>query len=188
MRHIAFIGKARSGKDTAGDRLTQRWMYTRLAFADPLKEAALRINAYVHDDYGPYGRLSTVVKYNGWERAKDRFPEVRRLLQETGEAMRALDPDFWIRQLVRKVEAANEWNLPVVVTDCRYRNEADTLRDLGFHLVRIVRPNSEHAMSPETARHPSETELDDYPVSDTLINDGTVADLHVKLDDLVRRI
>jgi hypothetical protein len=181
-RHIAFIGKAQSGKDTAGSRLVQRWAFTRLAFADPLKRMALQINPYIPTGYGVTVRLESLIADVGWDYAKTNYPEVRRVLQHTGQTIREYDADFWVRVLMDKVTAADAWNMPVVVTDCRYRNEAEALKAAGFILVRIKRPDLTSADA-----HASENDLNDFPADETLINGGSVFDLHTVTDLLVRQ-
>ncbi|MER5638414.1 hypothetical protein ABT095_15815 [Kitasatospora sp. NPDC002227] len=184
-RHVALIGRARSGKDTAAARLTGEHLYTRVAFADPLKDLALSVDPIVSAEPGHFGylptRLSAVVKREGWERAKSR-PEVRRTLQHLGQAIRDVDPFFWVSIALSKLDVASRWNLPVVVTDCRYRNEADELRARGFLIVRIVRPDLSEQPGSE---HVSETELDDYPEDAVIHNSSTLQDLWAQLDALI---
>ncbi|MFB8107291.1 hypothetical protein ACFC3O_31550 [Streptomyces sp. NPDC056007] len=183
--NIALIGRARSGKDTIAARLTSHYVYTRIAFADPLKELALSIDpivAYEPSGYGPLPtRLSAVVQRYGWESAKDRFPEVRRTLQRTGQAVRDQEAGHWLSLALDKVTVADAWNLPVVVTDCRYPNEAEALKARGFRLVRVLRPGIERA----APQHESETALDGYPADVTLANTGTVEDLNARTDALI---
>lgn len=193
MRHIALIGKARSGKDTTAERLIKKYAYTRVAFADPLKEMALRADPIVdweHPDPDEIadGRsseerdavhLSELVDGEGWERAKDDYPEVRRFLQRLGQTQREFDEDFWLRIALRKVEAADNWNLPVVVTDVRYLNELLALQNVGFTAVRIVRPATETGDT-----HASETELDSYRTRYTLQNVNHISELHAQIDGL----
>ena len=176
MRNIAFIGKARSGKDTAASFLVRERSYTRVAFADPLKEMALRIDPLVRTQsaWEPPVRLAKLVGDVGWEYAKDNYPEVRRLLQSIGQAQRDFDPDYWVNVVRRKLNAAESWNLPVVVTDVRYRNEAEMLQARGFRLVRIIRPV--FGTNPEL-QHVSETELDDFHTEWAVYNDGDVTQL-----------
>jgi hypothetical protein len=81
-----------------------------------------------------------------------------------------------------KVAVADSWNLPVVVTDCRYPNEAKALQARGFLLVRLLRPGLE-----STDTHESETALDDFHTDATLVNDGTPDDLREQLRALVMR-
>lgn len=183
--NIALIGKARSGKDSAGAHLVRAHAYTRLAFADPLKEMALAIDPVIpfpkqrqqHDEYTM--RLRQMVETYGWERAKDLFPEVRRLLQRMGQAQRERDEHYWVGILRRSVEGAAKLNMPVVVTDCRYLNEAQYLRGMGFTLVRLLRPGT------GGDSHGSETELDDFVADITLSNDASLEHLHSELDNII---
>ncbi|WP_406324101.1 hypothetical protein [Streptomyces niveus] len=146
MGNVGIIGRARVGKDTAGEWFVKNRGYKRVSFADPLRELALRLNPIVDViDYGDDVEvLSELVDRRGWETAKDRNPEVRRILQELGAGVRAIDPEFWLRTALAKVTEANENGQPVVITDVRYPNEADSLRRVGFHLVHIDRPGVPH--------------------------------------------
>ncbi|MFD9629802.1 deoxynucleotide monophosphate kinase family protein [Streptomyces violascens] len=187
FRHVALMGRARSGKDTVASRLIEEFQFTRVAFADPLRTAALDLDPIVGSEPAGYGplpiRLSDLVRHCGWEGAKA-FPEVRRTLQRLGEAMRTQDTDTWLRLALAKVDVADTWGLPVVFTDCRHPNEADALRDRGFLLVRVVRPGPHGPTSRNERQHISETALDDYPADAVLTNGGTVAELHAAADGL----
>ncbi|OSC76518.1 hypothetical protein B5180_01815 [Streptomyces sp. BF-3] len=173
MGNIGIIGRARVGKDTAGQWLVDNRGYRRIGFADPLKEAALKLDPIVGTDDSDLcvegERLSDVVGFWGWERAKEE-PEVRRILQELGAAVRAIDEDFWLRAAMRRVQEANESGVPAVITDVRYPNEAASLRRAGFHLVYIERPDveqlvheSEGALGPEDATYYIRNKNGDLP-------------------------
>lgn len=152
MPNIGIMGLAGSGKDTAGKWLVDNRGYERVAFADPLKEAALKVDPIVEQrrDVDEEGEeftynvgLRWLVEEHGWEVVKDTVPEVRRFLQELGASIRALDPDFWIRQALKKAAVVNERSgRPVVITDVRYPNEVAALRKAGWHLVYIDRPGT----------------------------------------------
>jgi hypothetical protein len=179
--NIGIIGRARSGKDTAGKWLVDERGYRRVAFADALKEAALKVDPVI--EVTAYGEIeerlsdvlqmppvvdwrrpfSNVDRRSPWERAKDEYPEVRRILQELGSAMRAVDPDIWIRPVLAKAIEANDAGVPVVVTD-------------GFYLVHINRPDvpqldheSERDLGPEDARY-------------LVQNDGSLYDLYARME------
>ncbi|WDM16730.1 hypothetical protein J3S85_37835 [Streptomyces lavenduligriseus] len=180
--NVGIIGRARSGKDTAGAWFVEQRGYRRVALADPLKEAALRLNPIVTSQHDEPGHLLEVIRTYGWEGAKDTYPEVRRTLQELGAAMRALDEDFWLRLALKRTQEANDAGVPVVITDVRYRNEAKSLVRAGFHLLHIDRPGvphlsheSEGALGPEDARY-------------LVRNDGTYDDLHAQLDRIWEEI
>lgn len=181
---VGLIGRKRSGKDSFARVLVEEHGYARIAFADPLREAALALDPLVGRPALPGAlapghdvRLSEVIDALGWEAAKDIAPEVRRILQRLGsEAIRSLDPTFWIRAAMREVEFSQSAGTPVVITDVRYRNEADEIRARGGVLLRIARPTDSltDLAAPE---HVSETDLDDYPDDSLVLNDGTLEDL-----------
>jgi hypothetical protein len=172
--HVAFIGRARSGKDSAAARLVEQRGYTRVAFADPLKSLALSANPLVDDGWS----LSDCVAAIGWEKAKG-LPEVREFLQKLGQGVRDLDPGFWIRQAVARIESTPG---PVVVTDCRYLNEATALKRIGFRIIRVQRPP--HGGELTGPQHVSETELDHFIYDAFLDNSGSLQDLWDRVDRL----
>ncbi|ADE43467.1 gp43 [Streptomyces phage phiSASD1] len=179
MKDIALTGLSRSGKDSVAARLMEAHGYVRVAFADKLKEAALKANPIVlRDDSGDLIRLSEIVNFVGWEHAKDGYPEVRRFLQDYGQTVREIDPYFWIQAATPAVQAARDAGRPIVFTDVRYLNEAETLALWGFEVVRVQRPGQ------VPGEHRSERELLEYQTDATIVNDDTLSVLAVKADGL----
>lgn len=172
---IAIIGRKRVGKDSFAAPLVEHFGYSRVAFADPLKEAALKLDPLVGpcslpgDLVPSYRRLSEVVAALGWEKAKDTVPGARSTLQKLGQAIRLLDPGFW---LDRGMEQASSVDGAVVFTDCRFPNEADAVRAAGGLIVRITRDGVDDGDLDE-----SETALDDYRADLNVPNNGTLAQL-----------
>lgn len=175
---LGLIGRARSGKDTFARGLASRG-YVRVAFADPLREMVAEIDPILGDFTGSLSglglapvRLGEALRAaGGWEGLKDTpwAAESRRLLQYTGQAVRRVDPNFWLDAGLAKAYGAFEGGASgVVITDVRYRNEADAIREAGGHLIRIVRPGLD-----STDTHASEIELDDYPADTTAHNRST---------------
>ncbi len=199
---VGLLGRKRSGKDSLAEVLVGEFGFARVAFADPLKEAALGLDPLVGPTGLPFAparvmrRLSEVVDSIGWERAKE-VPEVRRTLQRLGtEAIRALDEGFWVRIAMRAVRELREGpapatyparaharGVPVVVTDVRLSNEAEAIQEAGGALVRIVRPGVESGDS-----HASEVALDDWPTNYVVVNDGTLDDLRAEARALARTL
>jgi hypothetical protein len=182
LRNIALCGKAGSGKDTVAAHLVAAHGYTRLAFADPLKEMALEVDPFVQLVGGEAIRLSRVVQLHGWDRAKEWCPEIRRTLQHMGQTVRQRDRSFWIRALLRDAVRVPG---PIVVTDVRYPNELAAMQRAGYEPVRISRPGA--GLSGAAGQHDSETALDAAPMR-TLFNDGSLDLLHARTDALVSRL
>ncbi|WP_395295561.1 hypothetical protein ACF9IK_20075 [Kitasatospora hibisci] len=182
MRGIGIIGRARTGKDTLGERLVSKHGFARVAFADSLKGAVLRANPLFSLD-GRHGRarIADYVEEFGWEHAKTN-PEVRRTLQAFGQSIRDIDSGFWIRAAMRQARNLGKTGRPIAITDVRYKNEATALEAAGFVLVHLHRPGvtrlsheSEGALGPEDAHV-------------AITNDGTLAELHAKADDIASRM
>ena len=171
---VGLVGLARAGKDTFAARLVAEHGFTRVAFADPLKEAALALDPIV--EVGVSGheyRLTDFVASEGWEGAKE-WPEIRRTLQHLGVAIRNLDPGFWLYAAMKR---ADEVEGPVVITDVRFSNELGYVARRGVS-VRIVRPGQVNSDT-----HVSENELADAATTFSVVNAGTVADLHAAADE-----
>lgn len=180
MRNVALCGKARSGKDTVAAHLCEAHGYTRLAFADPLKEMALAVDPFISFVGGEPRRLSRLLELHGWERAKEMYPEVRRTLQQMGQTVRERDGSFWIRALLRSAVVVNG---PIVVTDMRYENEYRALHRAGFLDVRVERPGS--GLDGSAGAHSSETDLDRFRMTASILNDGSLDLLHARTDALL---
>lgn len=165
---VGVAGRKRSGKDTFAERLVSEHGFTRVAFADTMREVALALDPLV--GFSTATRLSELVGSIGWERAK-LHPEVRRTLQRLGTdaGRNILGEGIWVDAAMRKVGAIDG---PVVITDVRFPNEVDAVLKAGGNLVKIERPGS----APSDP-HPSETALDDYPFPIVIQNSGTVEDL-----------
>lgn len=147
---IGLCGYAGVGKDTVADILAREHGFMRYAFANSLK---------------------TLARDLGWDGAKDE--RGRRFLQALGVAMRELDPDYWIDKVRRPILHMRHFaGHPIVISDVRFKNEAEWIREKGGILVRVVRPG----FGPVN-EHVSESDLDDVPVSIFINNRGTLSDL-----------
>jgi len=127
------------------------------------------LNPWVDVDADYHVRYQDFVDEVGLHEAKN-HPEVRRLLQVYGTDVmrRQFGENVWVDLAYSGKDPADHW----VVTDCRFKNEADGIRDHGGFVVRINRPGVE-----PPNLHPSEVDLLDYDFDYTIDNDGTLDDL-----------
>ena len=163
---IAFGHKMGSGKDTAVSYLVSRYGGKRLAFATPLY------------DIQEYAQRTC-----GFKLEKD-----RRFLQMVGtEWARRMDPDVWIRLLLGNAPLEGNSYL----SDLRFLNELEALKDSGWVCVKLVRPTAGERAGTGCPEHQSEQDLDNVPNSkwDHIIhNVGTIEEFHRELDNLVSKI
>lgn len=147
MTIVGFTGVAQSGKDTAAKVLCEQHGFVRVAFADSLKELALRLNPLVIVDTYELRHLVDLVNEFGWEKTKVLYPMAREFLQDLGEAARdILGEDTWVDIIDAKIQSI--WNHPmwtgdpkIVVTDVRFANEVRFIEEFwGGTVVGIERP------------------------------------------------
>jgi len=175
LSKIGLIGHASCGKDTVAARLAHHG-FERVAFADPVRSILMHMNPLITSDGL---RLRDAVDAYGFDAAKRRFPVVRELLQGLGEGVRAsLGESVWVDRAMRRLDTLSD--RPVVVSDVRYRNEANALRSRGFTLVVVQRPG----VGPANG-HPSETNIPVELADAVLLNDGNLSELHARVDALV---
>jgi hypothetical protein len=164
---IGLTGYARSGKDTVANILVENYGYTRVAFADKIKELLYEMNPQVGST-----RVRSLVSEYGWEVAKS-SPEVRHLLQELGVGARNIfGPGFWVHEAMKTMFDDPRPDMNYVVTDVRFLNEADMIKANNGQVWRIKRLDVEPVNS-----HLSETQMDAYQVDQIFINNGTLDDL-----------
>jgi hypothetical protein len=178
---IGVTGYAQHGKDSLGQYLVDHYGYTRLAFADSLKQMALVLNPLImgysyqdhmmfqsEDEEQSFCRLAGLVDQCGWETAKT-VPEVRRFLQVLGtEAVRdILGQDSWVDALWLKVIPGGKY----VITDARFPNEVESIRAMYGQVVRVSRVNEDGSPFENgvDVTHPSEAHIASLPVDVDLV-------------------
>lgn len=185
---VGLMGYAQTGKDTIGAYLVANHGFERISFADALKEVLLRMDPIVgylgyqqrtDETMLRFGSAKKLIAAYGWELMKHSGAQqteynTRTYLQRLGVAAREiLGDDVWANAALMKMQAGGKY----VITDVRFENEANALRDMGAALVRVTRPG----YGPVNG-HKSETALDTYKADITLRNDGTLKHLYEQLD------
>lgn len=161
MKVIGITGYAQNGKDSLGS-MFEDIGFTKLAFADALRECVRTLDPVV-EDRNILWRYSSLVDAVGYEEAK-RNPEVRRLLQVMGTevARNILGEQTWVNALDKRWTDLGMPNL--VITDVRFPNEAEWVKARGT-LVKVERPGFVSGISRE---HPSEANIANLPVDTVL--------------------
>lgn len=129
---IGFAGRKGSGKDTCAAVLVDILGYERFAFADCMK----RICKDLFDltDEQLYG--------DSKDEPDSRYRHTpRKLLQMFGaDFIRDMvGEDFWIEKFRRFIGDRLDDDPPVVVSDVRFQNEVDVIRELGGKVYLIDR-------------------------------------------------
>lgn len=166
MHLIGLSGKKFAGKDTVADMILELLPHLRgqkFSFAYALKKEVC---------------AACDITMGFLEAHKENF---RLILQGWGTDYRRelYGQDYWIEALLRVLVAHKHLHIQIV-TDVRFRNEAEAIRKAGGLVWRIGRPTIIN-----TDTHISETDLD-YQSSyyDCLIvNDSNLKQLKIKVQD-----
>jgi len=177
---LAISGKLKMGKDTCSNFIIEelknrnfsREIY-KTSFASVIKDAMLHIFPQINRDvfYGPSELRSTKIEnYINPETGKTLI--ARDPLTQIGKLIRSYNPDAFV--------LATTYNFPqlikegkfIIVTDCRFTNEANHLKKMGARIVRIIRPDIENISTDI-----SETNLDSYADFDKIVINNTIEDL-----------
>lgn len=174
---IGLSGKAGSGKDAAF-RIIQA--LTDYAFDN--KKNSYKLKQIAGTLLGDHNFAEK------WELSDREFRDFfledwgmtrREFLMKLGtEAIRdGLNKNSWILALYADYRPLiSNW----IVTDVRFKNEAEALKERGGILIRIERPGT------KGQDHPSDKDLDDYQGFDkVIVNDGTLLQFQEKIHQYV---
>jgi hypothetical protein len=104
------------------------------------------------------------------------FESPRKLLQRVGTDMfRQHYPEVWVQSLKSRIAQCQGKN--IAITDVRFENEAKALREVGAHIIKVIRPSNKHAED----LHPSEIEMSAIGPDASVINDGSKDRLQTRL-------
>lgn len=142
---IGLIGLKQSGKDTFADYLVANHHFRKLAFAEPVKKLCQTMFLLSEEQLN-----DPVLK----EKVDPRWGlSPRQMMQKVGTDMvrQMWDDDFWVKHMDMRLRKIVD---KVVVSDVRFPNEAQWIRDKGGLLVRIDdgREQSSDAHSSETSQ------------------------------------
>lgn len=167
---IGIAGRARCGKDTVAEYLSGRYGFSRVAFADPMKDIVLDMFGW--DDRHRDGVLKEEIDpYWGFS--------PRQAYQKFGtEFGRALNENMWILMMQHNLKRSHNWR--TVVSDVRMVNEANWIRRNGI-LIHIFRQGTI-----KVNEHSSETPLEVLPSDLAISNNGTLRDLRDAVEAVLK--
>ena len=105
---IAICGKMCSGKSTIADHIMRSQPnYQKYSFAKKVKELCIELFDMKHKD--------------------------RNLLIKVANKLREIDPDVWIKQVLKETKQKTN----CIIDDVRYQNEMDALINDGWTIIQI---------------------------------------------------
>lgn len=204
---IGFIG---SGKGTVGDYLVEKYNFKNDSFAKPLKDAVSIIFGWdriLLEGITKESREWREKKDNYWSSVIGEDISPRLVLQLFGtECIRKVfHPNVWSASLIKRYEKSGMKN--TVVTDCRFKNEIEAIKNVGGYIIRVKRGNEpewynnylsllkeENFYMIEKLReegklpHVSETDWIGSDFDIIIENNGTLNDLYKNIDKNINKL
>lgn len=168
MERIMINGRSLAGKDTIADYLVKEYGFKKISFAEPIYKIA--------------------EKYFSMKK-KDRD-----LLQKIGEKFREIDPDIWVKLLLKRINKHNRF----IISDTRQTNEYLICKGEDFIPVRVksnLDLRIERCKKRDGIENPdislwendSETGADDFNYHE-IDNNSTFEDLYKQIDKLCEKL
>lgn len=159
-----------------------RW--EQKSFAYKLKQVVCTLTGCTMDQLDKEEFKSSNLPYT-WTKGKGELSTYRELLQYLGtEVFRThLHEDIWVDLLLSEysTNVMNRDPKNWLVTDVRFKNEADAINMCSGTLIRVDRDNA------ETDTHKSETDLDNYVALQYYINNSnSLEDLIIQVRNIMR--
>lgn len=194
MFKIAICGKANSGKNTISKILSDE-MYKKypdnfsgikyIAFADPIKKIIKTMFPKLPRKY-LYGssKFRTKIIPGAF---KDGNPlTVRQLLIDIGSKMgRSYNENIWIDAFDHTFEKACNKNKSVIVTDVRFRNEFDHLKNNSFIQIKLLRDSQ---LKINDASETNQDTIKDSEFDFIICNNGSLDDLRREVINVISQL
>lgn len=173
---IGLAGRARSGKDTAAQHLVNNHGFQSYAFADPLRDGLMHIlNLSPCDFEGE--QKEKVLPWLG------RSP--RELMQSLGTewGRDKVHPELWLLLAAQNLDLlarTHDTASGFVVSDLRFENEAQFIRNRGGIVIHLIRPSA-----PMVNAHVSEHGIRCLEQDMMLANYGSLDTLRENLNSIL---
>lgn len=174
MQVILIGGKARSGKDTLADFLTEN-----------LEKQGKKVCKIQVGQYIKYYAM----KYFGWNGEEETKP--RDLLIELGTEIirKKIDPDFHIDRLIQDIKVLSYFYDTFVVSDIRFPVEIEKPKKEFDNVISIKMIRNSDELNETQKSHITETGLDSFNSFDYVIeNEGSLEELKEKAMKIVKEI
>lgn len=206
---IGITGRIGSGKDTIAEYLIANYGYQRMSYASTLKDAVAAIFHWDREMLEGSTKESREIReqVDEWWAKRLDMPHLtpRWVLQYFGTDVcrKAFHDDIWIASLENKLAKIGD---NVVISDCRFPNELNSLKRLGATTIRVERgekPNwyldalivskgKQHPMYNGAIKfleqnkiHASEYSSVGLEYDHEINNDSTLEDLYSKVDSII---
>lgn len=182
---IGITGLKRSGKDTCGLFLIEKHNYVKYSFAGALKNACSEIFMFDYEQTEGSKKEEFDDRWNiNPRKVFQRFgTEIfRESLDKFFPEMKHLKNNFWIYRfrIWYKQQIKNNPDIKIVITDVRFSNEADIIKELGGIIIKVTRKNLKN-----NDNHSSEVDISNIQSDYTIKNDSSIIKYYQNLKSIL---
>ncbi len=168
MNIYLICGKAGSGKNEVANYLYEKLDNAVITgFSKYVKQFALELT--------------------DWDGTDGHKP--RRYLQEMGDNLRAIDPDFMTKRMKEDIEVYEGQGIKnVIISDVRLLHEIEYFKKIKKFNVITIRVNSlvsTRVLTEEEKHHCTEIELDNYKDYDYVLHNAFDRSLYEEIDEIL---
>jgi len=181
MTIIGILGRKGSGKDTAANYIVDKFNFTKIAFADPLKNICAQLFDFDYEQL--YGDKKEIFD-DFWKvtpRSVFQFIGTDLFRNQMHSIIPNINSTFWIKVLEKKYldNIARDPNFKLVISDVRFQDEIDMIKKFNGYIIKLERNFSIH-----TFPHISEDGIDNISSYDYSIdNNYSIIKLHQNIDN-----
>ena len=185
---LGFLDIERKDVDFVEYASRSIWPYVRsFSFADPLKIISIQLFGLTEDQcYGTDEDKNTPINIK-WEDVptggasySEGFMTAREFLQYFGtDVCRKIKDDVWVSLCINQIKLSG--TQLAIIPDCRFKNEAEAIKEAGGKVIRFTR-------RPHEDSHASETDLDNYDKFDAVIDNANrnIDETNMKVMEVLR--
>jgi hypothetical protein len=198
---IGICGFQSSGKDTIAELLINEYGFKKLSFAGALKDVLSVIFGWSRE------KLEGLTKEDRewreqidlwWSKTLD-MPQLtpRYALQYFGTELfrNHWHPDIWVKVVENKLIDMVKEEENVIITDCRFENEINLIRNYGGQIINVYRnmpqwfTEYKNGIEVEEVNllHRSETEWIRCQVDTVIENNGTIEELYTRVKYILNK-
>jgi len=181
MNLICIIGNIGVGKSTVAEIFKQN-EYVELTFADPVKQIGLILGFEQEELYGSQEKklkLNDFCGVSGREFMQKFATNIMRNELPKHINMNMDNKTVWVRLCQKKINNLLKQNKKVIVSDGRFPDEINMIKEMGGIIIKIVRNNN------YDIHHESESYISKLNADIIIDNNGNIDELNKKISLII---
>lgn len=183
---IGICGKKLHGKDTIANYLVEHYGFTKVSFADALKNGVKEIFGFSDEQLNGNKKENNDDFWNISPREILQFVGTDCFRNLFGSKFQHIGDNIWVMSTQRKINNLIKNGLTkIVIPDIRFPNEIEFIKKNNGTIFKVIRTFEKiQYENKDTEKHISENSIDHIQV-DYTINNNNLKQLYNDIDDIV---